>query len=382
MRVVEERDGREPGTTVRRMGTARGRPRLADKVRAAVLRLATKLLSDKNLWSGYRVTVPKLGDGGIGVLFSALYRPFEEMDLSKPYQAPPAPAYFDELLKDLRAVEEEVATYGPSVIRVVHNRSELDECLGEKAIAVVHAVEGGFHLGDSEPEIAKNVATLAQSGVAYVTVAHLFFRQVATNANAIPFLPDPLYNAFFPQSKNVGLTNLGRAAIRAMVANGVLIDISHMRPNAVTETFTLLNELDPRGDVPVISSHAGYRFGKQQYMHDEQTVREIKRRDGVIGLIMAQHQLNDGLRKEVTRSLPESLEVIQKHIDEIVKITQTYDHVALGTDFDGFIKPTMGGLESASDLASLERELTRQYHGDADAIASGNVLRVLRKVWQ
>jgi microsomal dipeptidase-like Zn-dependent dipeptidase len=167
-----------------------------------------------------------------------------------------------------------------------------------------------------------------------------------------------------------------------MVANGVLIDISHMRPNAVTETFTLLNELDPRGDVPVISSHAGYRFGKQQYMHDEQTVREIKRRDGVIGLIMAQHQLNDGLRKEVTRSLPESLEVIQKHIDEIVKITQTYDHVALGTDFDGFIKPTMGGLESASDLASLERELTRQYHGDADAIASGNVLRVLRKVWQ
>ena len=50
-------------------------------------------------------------------------------------------------------------------------------------------------------------------------------------------------------------------------------------------------------------------------------------------------------------------------------------------DFDGFIKPTMGGLESAADLASLERELTSKYHGDARAIASGNVLRVLRKVW-
>ena len=381
MRVVEERDGREPGLTVRLMGTTRGRSRLADKVRAVVLRVATKVLSDRDLWSGYRVTVPHLREGGVGVVFSALYRPFEEMDLSKPYQAPPASAYFDNLLEDLAAVEEEVATYGSSVIRVVRNRSELEQCISDGAIALVHAVEGGFHLGASEDEITQNVATLAQKGVAYVTVAHLFFRQVATNANAIPFLPDAIYNTLFPQKKSVGLTDLGTATIRAMAANRVLIDISHMRPNAVAQTFRLLNELDPPGEVPVISSHAGYRFGKQQYMHDEPTVSEIKRRGGVIGLIMAQHQLNDGIRTDPTTSLPESLDVIYKHIDEIARITGNHDHVALGTDFDGFIKPTMGGLESAADLASLERELTSKYAGDAQAIASGNVLRVLRKVW-
>jgi microsomal dipeptidase-like Zn-dependent dipeptidase len=381
MRVVEERDGRDPGQTVRLMGTTRGRSRLADKVRAVVLRVATKVLSDRDLWSGYRVTVPHLREGGVGVVFSSLYRPFEEMDLSKPYQAPPAPAYFDNLLEDLTAVEEEVATYGSSVIRVVRNRSELEQCISDRAIALVHAVEGGFHLGASQDEITQNVATLAQKGVAYVTVAHLFFRQVATNANAIPFLPDAIYNTLFPQNKNVGLTDLGTTAIRAMVANRVLIDISHMRPNAVAQTFRLLDELDPPGEVPVISSHAGYRFGKQQYMHDEQTVSEIKRRGGVIGLIMAQHQLNDGIRTDPTTSLPESLDVIYKHIDEVARITGDHDYVALGTDFDGFIKPTMGGLESAADLASLERELTSKYDGDADAIASGNVLRVLRKVW-
>jgi microsomal dipeptidase-like Zn-dependent dipeptidase len=381
MRVVEERDGRDPGQTVRLMGTTRGRSRLADKVRAVVLRVATKVLSDRDLWSGYRVTVPHLREGGVGVVFSSLYRPFEEMDLSKPYQAPPAPAYFDNLLEDLTAVEEEVATYGSSVIRVVRNRSELEQCISDRAIALVHAVEGGFHLGASQDEITQNVATLAQKGVAYVTVAHLFFRQVATNANAIPFLPDAIYNTLFPQNKNVGLTDLGTTAIRAMVANRVLIDISHMRPNAVAQTFRLLDELDPPGEVPVISSHAGYRFGKQQYMHDEQTVSEIKRRGGVIGLIMAQHQLNDGIRTDPTTSLPESLDVIYKHIDEVARITGDHDYVALGTDFDGFIKPTMGGLESAADLASLERELTSKYGGDADAIASGNVLRVLRKVW-
>src|SRR5215207_8598272 len=112
-----------------------------------------------------------------------------------------------------------------------------------------------------------------------------------------------------------------------------------MRPDAVAETFALLDELDRDRTVPVISSHAGYRFGGQEYMHDEETVRQIQRRDGVIGLIMAQHQLNDGVRKKRAKSLPESLEVIRRHIDEIARITGSHRHVAIGSDFDGFIKP-------------------------------------------
>jgi microsomal dipeptidase-like Zn-dependent dipeptidase len=381
MRVIEERDGTKPGTTVRLMGTARPRSRPGDKLRALVLRLATRLLSDKDLWSGYRVTVPYLREGGVGVGFSTLYSPFDEMDLEKPYASPPESAYFTRLLTDLQSVEDEVAGYDSSVIRVVHNRQELEECITDGATGLVHAVEGAFHLGDGVDEIKQNVATLAAKGVAYVTIAHLFFRQVATNANAIPFAPDPIYNLLFPQKANVGLTERGRAAIEALVANRVLVDISHMRPDAVQQTFKLLDEIDPQHEVPVISSHAGYRFGGQDYMHDEQALREIQRRDGVIGLIMAQHQLNDGIRKKETKSLPESLEVIYRHIDKIAEITSGHDHIALGTDFDGFIKPTMGGLQTSADLKDLERELRTKYPTEADAMTSGNVLRVLRKVW-
>jgi microsomal dipeptidase-like Zn-dependent dipeptidase len=381
MRVIEERDGAKPGTTVRVMGTARGRARPGDKVRALVLRLATRLLSDKDLWSGYRVTVPYLREGGVGVVFSMLYSPFDEMDLSKPYASPPASEYFTRLLNDLKSVEEEVAGYDSSVIRVVHDRHELEECITDGATALIHAVEGGFHLGDGTDEIAQNVATLAEKGVAYITVAHLFFRQVATNANAIPFAPDLVYNALFPQRAKEGLTERGEAAIQAMVSHRVLVDISHMRPDAVQQTLRLLEELDPQRELPVISSHAGYCFGGQDYMHDEQTVREIQKRDGVIGLIMAQHQLNDGIRKEETKSLPESLEVIYRHIDKIAKITGDHQHIALGSDFDGFIKPTMGGLENMAAMKDLERALKAEYPDDADAITSGNALRVLRRVW-
>jgi microsomal dipeptidase-like Zn-dependent dipeptidase len=371
-----------PGTTVELMRQVRARSGMADKGRALILGIASKLFSDEDWWTGYRVTVPYMREGGVGLALSALYRPFEEMDLDKPYASPPAPGYFGKLLKDLEDVEAEVAGYGDALIRVVHDLAELDQCLADDATALVHAVEGGFHLGDHDEEIAANVATLADKGVAYVTLAHLFFRRVATNANALPFLPDSVYNAVFPQPKGTSLTERGIAAVRAMVRHGVVIDISHMRPDAVAQTFRLLDEeLDPEGRIPVISSHAGYRFGGQDYMHDEPTVRLIQRRDGVIGLIMAQHQLNDGIRRKRTQSLAESMDVICRHIDRIAEITGSHRHVALGTDFDGFIKPTMGGLENMSSLKDLERELRLRYGADADLITSQNALRVLRTAW-
>ena len=52
--------------------------------------------------------------------------------------------------------------------------------------------------------------------------------------------------------------------------------------------------------MPVISSHAGYRFGEQEYMRRRGRPLRDSGREGVVGLIMAQHQLNDGIRKRLT----------------------------------------------------------------------------------
>ncbi|HWM11594.1 MAG TPA: membrane dipeptidase [Solirubrobacteraceae bacterium] len=371
-----------PRTTLERMLRVSGRSRLADKARALLLKVLARFISDRDWWSGPRISVPYLRQGGVGVVFSVLYRPFEEMDLDRSYTAPPASEYFAALLEDLDAVERAVARENPAVIRVVRGRADLDRCVEDGAIALVHCVEGGFHLGDTTTEIAANVRTLAERGVAYITLAHLFFRQVAANAPALPFLADSVYDVVFPQGKGAALTERGEAAVRAMVEHGVIVDVSHMRSDALKETFELLDELDPGGTVPVISSHAGYRFGGQEYMHDEATVREIARRDGVIGLIFAQHQLNDGLRKHETKTIGESVAVIKRHIDELERVTGGHRHVALGTDFDGFIKPTLGGIEDMRAMAELERELIRLYGADAAAIGSGNALRVLRAIWR
>lgn len=378
MHVVAQDD---PRGTIDRMRTARGRPRIRDKLRALLLALLSRLINNRTWWSGFRVTAPLIRQGSARVVLSVLYRPFDEMDLSKDYAAPPASGYFDALLKDIERVEDDIARKDPAEIRLVHDRAELDQCIADGATAMVHCVEGGFHLGDKDDEIARNVRTLADRGVAYLTLAHLFFRQVATNAPALPFLPDWLYNVVFPQRRSEGLTTRGRAAVRAMVEHGVIVDISHMAPAAVEDTFRLLDEIDPGRTVPVISSHAGYRFGRQEYMHDEGQIRQIQQRDGVIGLIMAHHQLNDGIRRKNTTNLDETMEVIERHIARIAGITGGHRHIAIGTDFDGFIKPTMGGLQSMADLTSLEDRLKTSYGADADLIASENVLRVLQKVW-
>lgn len=381
MRVVSDLT---PRTSLDQMRRMRGRPKFRDRLRALVLSVASRIGSHASPIDDYRVTPGTLCEGNVGLAFSVLLRPLDEMDLSKPYGAPPEAGYFDDLLKDLKEVEDDVAARNRNRIRFVHDRDQLDEAVADGATALVHCVEGGFHLGNTDAEIADNCAELKRKGVAYVTVAHLFFRDVATNAPAIPFISDSLYNKLFPQQGKGPLTDRGKAVVRALADNNILIDLSHMDPATIHATLDLLDEVDGEKKMPVVSTHAGYRFGKQQYMHDDATLRRIAERDGLVGLIMAQHQLNDGLRKKrnPTKTLDESLEVICKHIDKIAEVTGSDENIALGTDFDGFIKPTMGGLESSADLRFLEEALHERYgKRKAELITWKNSLRVLEALW-
>ena len=244
----------------------------------------------------------------------------------------------------------------------------------------MHAVEGGFHLGATPAAVEQAVAKLAERGIAYITLAHLFWRGVATNAPAIPFIPDWLYPELFPQPAQ-GLSNLGLAAVQAMARHRVLIDVAHMSKPALEDTLNLLDAIDPDQSVPVVATHAGYRFGHQEYMLDAAAIARIGQRGGVVGLIFAQHQICDGLRRRRTRSFDQSFGVLCEHIDRIGQITGSNRHVAIGSDLDGFIKPTLAGLETEADMAQLEKALTVRYGDDAELITSGNALRLLRSGW-
>jgi microsomal dipeptidase-like Zn-dependent dipeptidase len=323
------------------------------------------------------VTVELLREGDVGVALSVLYSPFDEIDLTLRYASPPKTDYIDHLLDQIDLVEQDIADRPDAT--VVRSRAELDAALAAGTLALVHCIEGGFALGASEAEVRANVSRLAQRGVAYVTLAHLFWRQVATNAPALPFLPDWLYRLVFPQPSAKGLGDLGRAALEAMLAERVLVDVTHMGDASLRETLDVLDERDPAQAVPVIASHGAYRFGNLNYNLTGEAIERIARRGGVIGLIVCRHYISNGLKPKDPKSFDDSVALLCEHVDRIAALTGSLDNVGIGSDLDGYIKPALPGLEHMGRMAQLQQSLRDRYGpSDAEKLCSGNALRMLR----
>ncbi len=353
--------------------------RLRDEIQADAEGVLAHVLNNPGLGAGWRVDLDGLERGGARIVCSVLYWPPAEFDFATPYASAPLPAYFGDLKHQLGRVEQDLTDLDPTGTRhlLATKATDLDD---DDHVVFVHCVEGGFHLGASPDEVEANVAWLAEHGVVYITLAHLFFRQVAANAPAIPMLPDALYERVFHQDPGIGLTELGRAAVRAMHAHKVLIDISHMRQDAIDQTFELVEQLDRQADrdpraFPLIATHVGMRAAgpdAQTYNLNQATAERIIARGGVIGLITAQHQLGH------TGDVAQSQAVLAKHIDAIAAIDNGFEAVAVGTDLDGFIKPTIAGVQLASDLSVLEGWVRAKYPTHADAILIDNARRVLK----
>jgi membrane dipeptidase len=343
--------------------------------KAIVVDLLSRRLNYQGPKGAPSVTVELMRAGRVGAVLSMLYSPLDEMDLSLPYGSPPKPGYFDNLVAQMQLVEDHVATE-PLGATVAHDMAALDAALAAGTTAIVHAIEGGFALGSTPAEVDANVTDLAGRGVAYVTLAHLFWRGVATNAPALPFLPDWLYRLIFP-SPEVGLSDLGAAAARAMARERVLVDITHMSERAIADTFSTLGP-----ETPVLASHMACRFGKLSYNLTDDVIREVGRRGGVMGVIVCEHYTKDGLRRKV-KTFDESMELIYAHIDRVREVTGSDDHAAIGSDLDGWIKPALPGLEHLGRMRYVQDALTTKYGaGVAEKISSGNLLALLRRAWR
>lgn len=354
-------------------------PQLATKGKRTLLDAANRIANFPRHRHGPRVTVQLAELGQVKAILSALYDPYAELDPGLRYGSPPRDRYFRDLMVQLERVESEVKFGRSGRAALARTVDELDEAIDSGVIAIVHAVEGGFHLG-STPEFARAaVQELASRGVAYITIAHLFYRSVATNVDALPFMPDWLYDPIFPQP-DTGLTELGRAIIETMIEEGVLVDLTHMTDHSISETLDLFDEWDPDGDVPVFYSHVATRMSERQYNPSDEVIKRVADRGGVIGLISCGFYLKiRGLPK--ARNFGTTINLICAHIDRIRTITGGYDAIAIGSDLDGYIVPAPG-LESIASLGGLKVALESRYGAEvADRIATGNASRMLRAGW-
>jgi microsomal dipeptidase-like Zn-dependent dipeptidase len=112
----------------------------------------------------------------------------------------------------------------------------------------------------------------------------------------------------------------------------------------------------------------------QLYNLSADTAERVQQRGGLIGLILAQHQLGS------TSSEADSRRTLNRHIEAIRALGNGLGHCALGTDIDGFIKPTLTGIDEAPDLAKLAQWIQEDLPDDADGILYGNARGMLHKV--
>ena len=167
-------------------------------------------------------------------------------------------------LRQLDLVERHVERSGVRAT-VVRSPRELDRALGAGVLAVAHCVEGAFHLGPDPARIDAAVAGLKRRGVAYLTLGHLWFKDVANVAPSWATVGQEWWEQLWPQPPRSGLAPLGRAAAEACVHHRVPLDVRHLSERSLTDLWELLDALDPERALPVIASHAAVRRDGLQY---------------------------------------------------------------------------------------------------------------------
>jgi membrane dipeptidase len=283
------------------------------------------------------------------------------------------------LLDQMADMERQVAR--ADSFEMARSNEELDAALAAGRTAIVHTVEGGHVLSaglepdDVQGRLAR-VDQLAERGVASLTLAHLFRNDLAGHVNAIPAAEKtiPLCGSLDPEvDLSRGLTPNGRAVVERMVERRMLPDVAHCTPAARKELYELVADR-----VPVVASHIGVQsMNGVPYNLDEDDVRAIASSGGVAGVIFMPYWLED----------PDPRDGLDAIWRTMLKLHEwsggSWQHVAIGTDFDGFTDPP-DDCDSEAQLPVIREMLADKGLSteDAEAVLGGNARRVLRSAWR
>ena len=145
-----------------------------------------------------------------------------------------------------------------------------------------------------------------------------------------------------------GLTDFGKAYLRALMARGMIVDTAHMSDNSVRETYAVLAE---RPGYPAIISHAHFRkeglydpdtpiadYLASEYDISDTNLDLVRRNGGVIGPFLHQARIN-----------PDSIDIHISHItDDCGNSSKGY---AFAYHYANQKVP--GGLGMASDMTFI-----------------------------
>ena len=292
-------------------------------------------------------------------------------------------AMMDDFEKEFEKTEEAA---------VAHNMAELEAYLGQQKKVFIHSIEGAHHLGRglSVTQYREHIAQLEAKGVAMLTLLHFFPNDVTTSTEGLPPGQKKLVGMQYV-SQPAPLTEVGRGIVEALLQSRIIVDLTHTNHEARQEIFALNEKLGPK---PVVFSHAGVRalFTDKEHPHfslinpDDDELLQIRRCNGLVGIVFMNYFLVGKEEHPGSKNDNKGLQYVLSTIKHIATVTGSFDHIAIGTDFDGMMDPP-DDLYAYEQFGTFSEQLYqhKDYLGatdeDIEKIKGGNILRVLREVW-
>lgn len=352
-----------------------------------------------------QVDIPKLQKGGVNSIISKIYIPergliedCELLEIAEPFiktfwehiidcverDDPFGARYQTNGILDQFENQVKDAAKSGTKITVAKNFNELKSAIDEGNIVVLHAIEGAHSLGrnlhDPQFDYIDSLNDFYNRGVCMITLAHFYDNDIAPPVQGLPLGMRKLLGCHHIKDTTKTLTPIGEQVVEKMLDIGVLIDLTHSTPPARQKVFTI-NKARNNGMRPLVFSHVGVQsvFDDPMNPSDEE-IRLIQECNGIIGIILDNYWLN-GSDDDLLDDNP-GIPFIMRSIKAVHDITNTYDNIGFGSDYDGFTDPS-DDLQDCSKMPYLTEAMlqTGIEENDIKKILGGNAMRVLENGW-
>jgi membrane dipeptidase len=321
---------------------------------------------------------PRAMEGGLNLPFMSIYTPASmEVDGGSFQLA-------HQLIDSVEALEGRA----PDKFTVVSSTAEALQAKQDGKIGLAMGMENGSPIEGK----LENLQQFYDRGIRYITLAHGLSNHISDSS----YDKNRQWN---------GLSPFGKEVVTEMNRLGIMVDISHVSDEAFFQVMEL-------SQVPVIASHSSARHftpGFERNMSDEM-IQALAENGGVIqinfGSSFVTTEANEWFVQMAMARMawleetgnaadgPEASEWVKQyrlekplpfasigdvadHIDHVVKLT-SYEHVGIGSDYDGVGDSLPEGLKNVSSYPTLIAELLRRGYSEEQVVAilGGNLMRV------
>ncbi|KAL9007005.1 MAG: hypothetical protein Q9188_000293 [Gyalolechia gomerana] len=319
------------------------------------------------------VDLPRLKAGKVGATFWSAFVlcPTNGTDFSDEAYAQPVSMTLSQidLLRRLTAAYPQVFS-SPDL----NSSSATDAFRRDHLLISPIAIEGLHQIGNR----FSNLRLYYSLGVRYATLTHNCHNAFAdaalvTNASGTTVAASPYWG---------GVSEKGKTMVQEMNRLGMLVDLSHVSKDTMMDVLGGRPEEWSGSRAPVIFSHSSAFALCPHPRNVPDDVLELVKTTNSVVMVNFSPDFISCVPSNSTTGLPElyhpnsTLRQVARHVQYIGDLIG-YDHVGLGSDFDG-IFTTPKGLEDVSKFPDLVLELLKMGVSDDDAakLVGRNVLRV------